>query len=135
VRGKVTQREVVEVIFLMPKGNFKPHPCLVISNNDLLKDEEFFYGLLMTTKNYFPKYTIKVVSDMLTKSTDRESYFATHILSIFNMEAVISKKNTFLKPEYHSTIRNKVSTRLNLVYVIQKSQILDNQTYKVLRTL
>jgi hypothetical protein len=108
MRGKVTQWEVIEVNFLMPEGNFKPHPCLIMSNDDLFEDEEFFYGLLMTSKNYFPKYTIKVTPEMLTKSTEKESYFATHILSVFNMDAVISKRNTFLKSEYRDLIRNKV---------------------------
>ena len=108
MRGKVIQWEVVEVNFQMPEGSFKPHPCLVMSNDELFEDEEFFYGLLMTTKNYFPKYTIKVTPEMLTKSTARESYFATHILSIFNMDSVISKRNVFLKSDYYDLIRNKV---------------------------
>jgi len=32
---KYEQRDVVEVNFMFPDGSFKPHPALIISNNEL----------------------------------------------------------------------------------------------------
>lgn len=108
MRGQVTQWEVVEVNFYMPEGGAKPHPCLVISNDELFDLDGFFYGVLMTTKNYFPEYTIKITPEMLTKPQSKEGYFATHIISSFNMNDVISKGNTFLKAEFRAKVKNKI---------------------------
>jgi hypothetical protein len=37
MRGKINQWEVVEVNFYLPQGGALPHPCLIISNDILLK--------------------------------------------------------------------------------------------------
>lgn len=108
MKGSVAQWEVVEVDFLMPDGRFLPHPALVVSANELFEDEEFFYAVLMTTKNYFPKYTIEITPEMLTKPQHRQGYFATHIVGMFNMNSVLQKANTFLKPEFRGKIREKI---------------------------
>ena len=77
MKGKVSQWEIIEVNFQMPDGRFLPHPALVVSNDELFYDEEFFYAVLMTTKNYFPKYTIEIKPEMLSKAASRQGYFAT----------------------------------------------------------
>ena len=88
MRGKVQQREIVEVPFLFPGGKTLVHSALVISNDYLFADEEFFYALLMSTKNIFPKYTIKIEPDMLTKPSLKQGYFVTHLIGAFNMYSV-----------------------------------------------
>lgn len=108
MKGKVSKWEVVEVNFQMPDGRFLPHPALVVSNDELFYDEEFFYAVLMTTKNYFPKYTIEIKPEMLTKASSRNGYFATHIVGMFNMDSVMKKQNTFLKPEYYDLVKHKI---------------------------
>lgn len=60
MKGKVSQWEVVEVNFQMPDGRFLPHPALVVSNDELFLDEEFFYAVLMTIKNYFQNIPLKL---------------------------------------------------------------------------
>lgn len=44
---KYRQRDIVEVSFLFPDGTFKPHPAIIVSNDNLQEDEE---GL-----PYYPK--------------------------------------------------------------------------------
>ena len=39
---RVEQGEIVEVNFLLPDGKFKPHPVIVLSNNDINQFEEGF---------------------------------------------------------------------------------------------
>jgi hypothetical protein len=89
MRGKINQWEVVEVNFYLPQGGALPHPCLIISNDELFESDDFFYAVLMTTKN-------------------QQGYFATHIISSFNMGDVISRHNTFLKPEYRDKVKHKI---------------------------
>ncbi len=102
MKDKVSQWEVIEVNFQMPDGRFLLHPALVVSN------EEFFYAVLMTTKNFFPKYTIEIRPEMLAKVSSRQGYFATHIVGMFNMDSVLKKQNTFLKPEYCAFVKDKI---------------------------
>jgi hypothetical protein len=109
MRGSVLSLEVIEVNYWFPaEGLYKPHPALVVSNADLMQDEFLFYGLLMTTKNVFPKYTIKIKPEWLTKTPHKEGYFATHIMEPFTMNDVLKRTNTFLKPEYFPLIRTKI---------------------------
>ncbi len=41
----VEQGEIVEVNFLLPDGQFKPHPVIVLSNNHINEYEEAFIGI------------------------------------------------------------------------------------------
>ena len=49
---KVYQRDIVEVNFLFPDGKFKPHMAVVVSNDELNENEEFFYLAMISSKNY-----------------------------------------------------------------------------------
>ena len=40
---KYEQRDVVEVNFMFPDGSLKPHPALIISNNELQENEGYIY--------------------------------------------------------------------------------------------
>ncbi|MEA5459698.1 type II toxin-antitoxin system PemK/MazF family toxin [Arcicella sp. LKC2W] len=109
MKGKVSPLEIIEANFYFPNdGSFKPHPVLVVSTSELFDEEEIFYGVLMTTKNIIPKYTIKIESAWLTKSPNKDGYFATHFVQIFTMDDVTKKNNTFLKPEYFDRVKSKI---------------------------
>ena len=62
----------------------------------------------MTTKNIFPKYILKIDPEMLTKSPNRDGYFATHIIGQFDMKSVLRKQNTYLKPIYFDLVKQKI---------------------------
>ena len=38
---KYKQKDIVEVNFLLPNGEFKPHMALVVSNDELQEDDLF----------------------------------------------------------------------------------------------
>jgi hypothetical protein len=109
---KINQWEIVEVNFQMPDKRFLPHPALVISNADLIEDEFMFYAVLMSTKNHFPKYTIEISPEMLTKSTNKRSYFVTHLIGQYTPDEVLMKRNVFLKPEFRKFVKNKIITSI-----------------------
>lgn len=109
MKGKVVPLEIIEANFYFPnEGVFKPHPVLVVSNAELFEEEEFFYGVLMTTKNIIPRYTVKIEPFWLTKSPNKDGYFATHFVQIFTMDDVTKRSNTFLKKEYFERIKSKI---------------------------
>jgi len=56
---------------------------MIISPDELEEDEEFFCAVLMSTKNYFPQYTLKVDNAMFTKPLREEGYFVTHFVTFF----------------------------------------------------
>lgn len=51
---KYHQRDIVEVSFLFPDGTFKPHPAIIVSNDQLQEDEDgMFYLVLITSNGHF----------------------------------------------------------------------------------
>lgn len=54
------QRDIVEISFLFPDGNFKPHPALIVSNNELQLDEGFIYLALISSKSYNPLILLRI---------------------------------------------------------------------------
>ena len=48
---KYHQRDIVEVSFLFPDGTFKPHPAIIVSNDELQEDEEGIFYLVLITSN------------------------------------------------------------------------------------
>jgi hypothetical protein len=46
---KVYQGEIVEVNFLLPNGEFKPHPTIVISCNLVSEIEDAFIGVMISS--------------------------------------------------------------------------------------
>ncbi len=105
VVNSVEQREIVEVPFIMPDGSILPHPALVISRDELQEDEDgMFYAVLISTKNHFPEYTIKIQDEWLNKPLGKQSYFITHLVNMFNVTDVMKRNNRFVKKIYFDNI-------------------------------
>lgn len=106
--SKVRPGEIVEVPFLLPGGEFKTHPALVVSPTRLQDDEDgLFYAILMSTKNHNPQYTIELKNEWLSKPMLRQSFFVTHIMAFFKTADVLSSHNTFVKAQYFDKILEK----------------------------
>jgi len=104
----VRPAEIVEVPFLLPGGEFKHHPALVVSPYRLQNDEDgLFYAILMSTKNYNPQYTIELKNEWLNKPMLRQSFFVTHIMSFFKTSEVLTSHNVFVKQQYFDKILEK----------------------------
>lgn len=106
--SKVNPGEIVEVPFLLPGGEYKAHPALVVSPCRLQDDEDgLFYAILMSTKNHNPQYTIELKNEWLNKPMLRQSYFVTHIMCFFKTSDVLSSHNVFVKSQYFDKILEK----------------------------
>lgn len=107
--SRVFQREIVEVPFLLPDGQFRPHPALVLSTERLADNEDgMFYAALISTKNHLPDYTIEIQNEWLNKPLSKQSFFVTHIVCYFKTRHVINTYNTFVKQKYFDVILAKV---------------------------
>ena len=107
--GKVFQRAIVEVPFILPDGQILPHPALVISCDELqIIESGMFYAVLISTKNHFPELTIPIQSEWLSSPLPKASYFVTHIVSQFNVDDVISQHNCFLRQPYFDNVIDRI---------------------------
>lgn len=105
----VRQREIVEVAFTLPDGTSLVHPALVVSSDELQNVEYgMIYVLLISSKNHHPEYTIKIEEEWLSKPMSKQSYFITHIMGMYNVDEVISKKNCFIKQRYFDVVIDKI---------------------------
>lgn len=63
---KYEQRDIVEINFVFPDGTSKPHPALIVSNNELQEVEGFIYLCMISSKAYNPEYNYVLSDEMLT---------------------------------------------------------------------
>ena len=106
--SRVRPGEIVEVPFLLPGGEYKAHPALVVSPCRLQDDEEgLFYAILISTKNYNPQYTIELKNEWLNKPMLKQSFFVTHIMSFFKTSDVYTSHNVFVKSTFFDKILEK----------------------------
>lgn len=106
---RVFQREIIELPYTLPDGKVLVHPALVISNNELQDYEDgMFYAVLISSKNHYPELTIEIKNEWLNKPLSKQSFFVTHIISMFNVDDVITRYNNYVKADYFDLVLNKV---------------------------
>ena len=96
---KYEQRDVVEVNFMFPDGTFKPHPALIVSNNELQENEGYIYLCMISTKKYNPQYTFALSDEMLTKPMPKQSYVKCQLL-MGNVERDVIRKLSRIRQPY-----------------------------------
>ena len=55
------------------------------------------YVLKIKKKNHHPDYTIKIEDEWLSKPMAKQSYFITHIMGMYNVNEIVSKKTVSLR--------------------------------------
>ncbi|MBI5219802.1 MAG: type II toxin-antitoxin system PemK/MazF family toxin [Bacteroidia bacterium] len=104
----VQQREIVEVCYPLPNGKLKPHPVIVISNEDIFDTEGIFYGVMLSTKDFNSDYIFEITDDMLTKAKKRdESYVKCQLIQAFN-ENEITGRYGYIKKEPFEKLKQKI---------------------------
>ena len=81
---RYVQRDIVEVNFLFPDGTSKPHPAIIVSNDELQEIEGFFYLVLISSQDfdYSQQYSYPLRDEMIIGHTfDKKSYVKCHIIS------------------------------------------------------
>lgn len=104
---KYTQSDIVEVNFLFPDGTFKPHPAIIVSNDELQEDEGFIYLCLISSKDYNSKYCYPLEDNMLTFPMRKKSYVKCQILTA-NVERDVIRKIGQLKQPFFDEVIDKI---------------------------
>lgn len=101
------QRDIVEVSFFFPDGTSKPHPALIVSNDELQMDEGFIYLCMISSKAYNPQYNYTLNDDMLTEPMLKQSYVKCQLL-VGNVERDVLRKISRLKQPYFDEVIQKI---------------------------
>ena len=80
---KINQRDIVEVNFQLPGGAFKPHPVLVVSNENVFEQEEIFYALLISSKQFSTEFEIEITPEMLLSPLPKTSFVKCQLLQAY----------------------------------------------------
>jgi mRNA-degrading endonuclease toxin of MazEF toxin-antitoxin module len=67
----------------------KQHMAIVVSNDELNENEEFFYLAMISSKNYNPQYTFELRDDMLSRPLRLKSYVICQLISGYTERDVI----------------------------------------------
>lgn len=104
---KYEQRDIVEVSFMFPDGTFKPHPALIVSNNELQEEEGFIYLCMISSKAYNPQYNYTLTDEMLTIPMTKQSYVKCQLL-VGNIERDVIRKISRMKQPYFDEVVEKI---------------------------
>ncbi len=104
---KYEQRDIVEINFMFPDGTSKPHPALIVSNNELQLDEGFIYLSMISSKAYNPQYSFELEDNMLTMPMVKKSYVKCQLL-VGNVERDVIRKISRVKQPYFDEIVEKI---------------------------
>lgn len=104
---KYHQRDIVEVNFMFPDGSFKPHPALIVSNDELQEDEGFIYLCMISSKAYNPQYNFELKNEMLTTPLNKQSFVKCQLL-VGNIERDVIQRISRLKQPYFDQVVEKI---------------------------
>lgn len=107
---RYSRRDIVEVNFLFPDGESKPHPAIIVSNDELQEVEGFFYLVLISSKefDYSRQYSYPLNDEMLIgHSFSKPSYVKCHLISGYT-ERDVNRKLGAIKEKYYNEIVDKI---------------------------
>ena len=107
---KYHQRDIVEVCFLFPDGTFKPHPAIIVSNDQLQEDEDgMFYLVLITSNDWLnPQYSYPLTDDMIVGHTfSKPSLVKCQIITGY-IERDVTRRLGSIKEKYFNEIVDKI---------------------------
>ena len=107
------QKDIVEVNFLFPDGTFKPHPAIIVSNDQLQEDEDgMIYLVLISSNNSLSmQYSYPINDDMVIGNCfSKPSFVKCQIISGY-MERDINRRLGTVKQKYFDEIVDKIRER------------------------
>lgn len=108
---KYEQRDIVEINFVFPDGTSKPHPALIVSNNELQMAEGFIYLCMISSKSYNEEYNYPLSDDMLTYPMKKQSYVKCQLL-VGDVERDVIRKLSRLKQPYFDEVVEKIKATI-----------------------
>ena len=107
---KYHQRDIVEVSFLFPDGTFRPHPAIIVSNDQLQEDEDGMFYLVLITSNdrLNPQYSYPLSDDMVDGFTFSKPSLVKCQIITGNIERDVQRRLGSVKQKYFDEIVDKI---------------------------
>lgn len=107
---KYHQKDIVEINFLFPDGTFKPHPAIIVSNDELQVDEEgMFYLVLITSNDWLnPQYSYHLTDEMVVGHKFAKPSLVKCQIITGNIERDVVKRLGSIKQKYFDEIVDKI---------------------------
>ncbi|MDR2556487.1 MAG: type II toxin-antitoxin system PemK/MazF family toxin [Bacteroidales bacterium] len=99
--------DVVNVVFLLPDGQTKEHPAIIVSNDDLQEKEGFLYLVMISSKNVSSEYGFELTDEMLTKPMSKKSFVKCQIIAGYTEKDIIGRHGK-IKIPYLKQIIEKI---------------------------
>lgn len=107
---KYHQKDIVEVNFLFPDGTFKPHPAIIVSNDELQEDEDGMFYLVLITSNDLlnPQYSYPLTDEMIEGHTFTKPSLVKCQILTGNIERDVTRRLGSIKEKYFNEIVDKI---------------------------
>jgi len=105
----IYQGEIVEVNFFLPEGKFKPHPVIVVSNNDINQNENAFIGVMLSSSAKYDDYSFALSDEMLSKKPKKQGQVRCQLLSLIPESEIIGRHG-YIKKLYLNLLLQKICT-------------------------
>ena len=94
--------------FLLPDGKIKPHPTIVLSNNDINKYEEAFIGVMVSSSAPNDTYSFWLDNNMLSKAPKIRCQVRCQLIALISENHVIDKHGS-IKKKFLKELLNKIN--------------------------
>lgn len=108
--------DIIEVYFDFPRvRNSKPHPAVILSNEDVYdKEEGYICAIMSSSKNFIDKFTFEVDDKMLQKPNNKKfSQVRCHLVT-FVYEVHLNEKN-YAKNSFKTNSLERLISHINEV--------------------
>ena len=105
---RVSQSDIVEVMFPLLNGQLKPHPAIIISNREVFEVEGVYIMVMLSTKNYNDEFIYEIHPKMVNYQSDRVSYAKLQLIETFDADEVMQRFGS-LKSEHFKELLKKLN--------------------------
>ncbi|OFX24803.1 MAG: hypothetical protein A2033_04005 [Bacteroidetes bacterium GWA2_31_9] len=103
----ISRGDIVEVNFLLPNGDFKPHPVIVLSDTLIQEIDNCFICTMITSKEIDDEASFHLTDNMFSKPPKKKCQVRCQLLT-FVPEKQMIRKISSLKKTYVDKIALKV---------------------------
>ncbi|MBI4647179.1 MAG: type II toxin-antitoxin system PemK/MazF family toxin [Bacteroidia bacterium] len=106
---KVSRGEIVEVNFLLPGEQFKPHPVLILSDINIHDYEDCFICVMISGKDTDDEFSFHINDNMLIKPAKKKCQVRCHLLTFVPNKQII-QKISIMKKKYVDMVAEQIFT-------------------------
>jgi mRNA-degrading endonuclease toxin of MazEF toxin-antitoxin module len=104
---KIYQGDILEVNVYLPDGGFKPHPAIVISNNNVNSIENSAIVVMISSTSVNDEFSYHLSENMMTVIPKKKSQVRCQLINLITESDIISKHGK-IKSNYLHEIINQI---------------------------